>query len=93
MDAKAAVRIAKQYVLDLFEEEKISGLGLEEVALDEATGVWQITLGFFRDRDERWNDTISAISSVLSRARVYKVVRISDTSEHVLSVKNREVME
>jgi hypothetical protein len=45
MEVKEAVKIAKAYLADLFEGERIKNLGLEEVEYDEFTQSWGITLG------------------------------------------------
>ena len=46
MDVKEAVSIAKRYVTDLFAEEAITHVGLEEVVFDEQSGDWKVTIGF-----------------------------------------------
>ena len=89
MDVKQAVGLAKQHILDLFADEKITNLGLEEVELDEQANEWIITLGFSRPWDEPRNAVAALAQSNLPR-RSYKVVRISDKLNHVVSVKNRE---
>lgn len=92
MDAKEAVSIAKTYVVELFANEGVSDLGLEEVEFDDGAGVWKVTVGFSRP----W-DRISASSAIAlmaqggaSISRSYKVVRIDDPTGRVVSVKARE---
>lgn len=48
MDVKQAVEMAKNHIKDLFENEGISNLGLEEVDFDDQTSVWYVTIGFSR---------------------------------------------
>jgi hypothetical protein len=89
MDVKHAVDIAKKYVGELFVQEGISNLGLEEVEFDEQMGEWRVTVGFSRP----W-DSIGGIAGFATQPnprRSYKVVRISDASGLVVSVKNRDV--
>jgi hypothetical protein len=86
MDVKQAVTLAKQYVVDVFDGEPITNLGLEEVEFDDHTGVWSVTIGF----SQSWEGT--AISVLIPRARDYKIVRISDSEAKVLSVKNRALV-
>ena len=82
MDVKEAVQIAKKYVIDLFEEEGISDIGLEEVVF--ASNSWTITIGFSRP----WNRNIgSVLGGQVSRS--YKALRIQDEDGQVLSVKDR----
>jgi hypothetical protein len=78
----------KQYVSELFADEKLSNLGLEEVEFDEAAGEWRVTLGFSRP----W-DTVGGLASFaqpLNPRRSYKIIRISQDTGNVLSVKNRD---
>ncbi len=89
MDVKDAVNAAKQHIRDLFGEEHITNLGLEEVEFRERGNEWLITIGFTRP----W-DNLTSISSVLSLPpRTYKVVRISDRTGNILSVRNREAVQ
>jgi NOL1/NOP2/fmu family ribosome biogenesis protein len=86
MDVTEAVATAKNYVLRLFADERISHLGLEEAFFDESRDRWHITLGFSRPRDNPEN-----VLEMLGRAspkRQYKVVEISDKDSKVKAVKN-----
>jgi hypothetical protein len=88
MDVKEAVAAAKTYIIELFEEEKISDLGLEEVLLDEPSGFWSITIGFTRPWDNRTGFANSLQGFGLRRS--YKVVKLSNDTGKVVSVMNRE---
>ena len=90
MEVKAAVKIAKEHLIDLFADEDISNLGLEEVEFDDNAQEWIVTLGFSRPWDEPRNTMASLAQSVLSQ-RSYKTLRISDSADRVISVKNRDV--
>ncbi|MCI5157714.1 MAG: hypothetical protein D3906_04600 [Candidatus Electrothrix sp. AUS1_2] len=96
MNVKEAVKLAKEHIIDLFAEEDIRDLGLEEVEFDEEAKEWFITLGFSRpwNEPESLNSMARAVAQFRSdplRQRSYKVVRISDDSLHrIISVKNRE---
>ena len=46
MEVKDVVRIAKDYVIDLFENEGVHDVGLEEIDFD-GHGCWEITIRFF----------------------------------------------
>jgi len=92
MDVKEAVTAAKAYVRDLFSEEGIVNLGLEEVAFDDAAGVWDITVGFSRP----WNslkNALTTISGETSAKRVYRVVELRDGDGKVLSVKRQGLLD
>ncbi len=90
MNVKEAVKLAKQHILDLFADENITNLGLEEVEYDEAIQEWTVTLGFSRPWDEPRNTLASLAESNLPR-RSYKIVRIDDKAGQVKSIKNRSV--
>ena len=87
MEVKEVVAIAKNYTTDLFVDEQISDLGLEEVEYNELSGEWLVTLGFSRPWEKIagfWSVTQSP-----QQRRSYKVVRISDENGRVISVKDR----
>jgi hypothetical protein len=87
MDAKEAVALAKQHVEELFANEGILNLGLEEIEFDRGRKVWQVTLGFSRPWDVRGGATLITRSET---ARTYKRIVLSDPDKRVLSVKNRD---
>ena len=90
MDVREAVKQAKQYVANLFQEEGVQNLGLEEVEHDDSAGAWDVTVGFSRPwTNESPMRTALQIPSPLKRA--YKVVRIRDEDGKILSVKIRDV--
>ena len=92
MGAKEAVRAAKEHIADLFQDEGVMDVGLEELDYrDGDPGVWEITIGF--RRVWRGPDPIGNPLAVLSgrtSPRTYKIVRISDDGE-VLSLKHRQI--
>ena len=92
MDAKQAIRAAKTYVSDVFEDEGLVNLGLEEVKFREFENRWEITLGFSRP----WNadrSPIAALAGAQTLPRTYKVVVIKDETGEVVEIRNREVEE
>lgn len=89
MNVKEAVKNAKVYVIDLFSEENLTNVGLEEVEYDDQSGEWVVTIGFSRPWDRSMN-TMAIIAGNDNPRRAYKVVRLNNTSGEVSSVKNRE---
>ena len=85
LDVKKAVEQAKRYVGELFADEGLINLGLEEVEYDDTHREWHITLGFSRPWDT--NRYLSEFAGVSPRS--YKVVTI-DQQGNRLSVKNRD---
>ena len=90
MNVKEAVNLAKQHLLDLYADEKLTNLGLEEVEFKESANEWIVTLGFSRPWDEPRN-SLAAFSQTAHVRRTYKTMRVSNDSEQVLSMKTREV--
>jgi hypothetical protein len=86
MEVKEAVQIAKDYIIELFEEERIVDVGLEEVDFDQS-GNWVVTIGFSRS----WNRNVGSVLGGQA-ARSYKAVRIQDKDGKVLSVKDRTLL-
>lgn len=84
MDVKQAVKTSKEYVIDLFADEQIDHVGLEEVKFDQHTNVWEITIGFFRP----WDRGPLQLGPDPAK-RSYKIVRINDKDGHVVSVVHR----
>jgi hypothetical protein len=85
MDVKEIVARAKQYIIELFADQGLINLGLEEVDYDDAKDQWHITIGFSRD----WGGGGQyALLGAAGLPRIYKVV-IVDKSGRPLSVKDR----
>ena len=96
MNVQDAVRLAKDYVTDVFVEEQITNVGLEEIEFNESRNRWEITIGFSRPWDyqtrslfEQGDDPFK--TQRRPRTRSFKVVNIDDDNAKVLSIKNREV--
>jgi len=91
MDVKHAAHTAREYVADVFAEDQISYIALEEVEFDDASAVWAITLSFLRPTGTKNN--LDLIAPSLSRGenvrRCYKIVNVDDQSGRVISVKHR----
>ncbi len=93
-----AVRTAKNYVAELFTDETITNVGLEEVVLDDTSNNWEVTIGFSRPWDyEKFRNPIAeALANPLAEhsinrpaVRSYKLVYINDDNGHVVSLKDR----
>jgi hypothetical protein len=92
VNVKEAVAQAKKYIFDLFSDENPKNIGLEEVEFDEQTNEWLVTIGFSRPWDNPMESSIAALSNLQRLPnRAYKIVRISNEKDEVLSVKTREI--
>lgn len=95
MDVREAVRLAKTHIADLFADEEIEDIGLEEAVLGsyEPTGVsvWRITIGFTRP----WNRKLDTATMMRwqHRARAYKTVEIDVVNGAILGVTDRVLAE
>lgn len=87
MDVKQAVQTAKEHVVELFADESIADVGLEEVEFNELNEVWAITIGFSRPWDHPGG--VSRAFGGAPTPRTFKIVRIEDDSGRVQSVKHR----
>ena len=53
MDAKGACHKAKDYIADLFADEGVTNIGLEEVEFESTSNSWRITISFSRPWDHK----------------------------------------
>ena len=85
IDVKEAVRIAFDYVQELYAPEEIPDLTLEEVELSKDEEFWLITLSFLKSA------TRSPLEAMTSQhgAPTYKVIRVRSESGQVHSMKIR----
>lgn len=98
MDVKEAAQTAREYITDLFADENVKHVGLEEVEFDDLSKVWHITIGFsrpweFPDDPPPPSFTSGAVFDELKppplTQRSYKIVRVRDNDGYVISVMNR----
>ena len=54
MNVKEAAKLAKEYVADLFADEGIANVGLEEIQLGSDGHFWKVTVGFSRPWGPWW---------------------------------------
>ena len=87
MDVKEAARTAKDYIADLFADERITNVGLEEIEKETNQRFWSVTVGFSRPWDNR--GSVSTIIGQTGLRRSYKLLRIDDETGAVHSVKDR----
>lgn len=88
MNLKEAVKAAKATIIDLYSDEKIDEVGLEEIVFNEQRQSWRVTIGFLRP----WMKTPAGPLSNLIKAgppRWYKVVEISSVDGSLVSITDR----
>ncbi len=76
MDTKEAIAAAKKYVNEVYADEQVTNLGLEEIEHILAAGNWRITLAFSRPWNTprtRAQEVLENLGGVSSLKRSYKV--------------------
>jgi hypothetical protein len=98
INVKEAVRIAVEYVRELYAPAELVDLRLEEVELSESAKYWLVTLGFSRPEVQKQHRQVESqgqtmVDLLRPRAleREYKVVKINAKSGDVQSMKIRQV--
>ena len=82
MEMRDAVQKAKTHVFELFDDEGIADVGLEEIAL--SGDYWEVTIGFSR----AWDRSVgSALSGKLSRS--YNLLLVNNEDGSIGSVRDR----
>ena len=95
MDVKECAQAAKRYIAEVFADESISEIRLEEVVIDDPSGVWRITVSFLRPVAAPGRSPTEALALGLGGAlasrpleRDYKIVEIDDAGK-LRAVKHR----
>ena len=102
MDVKEAARTARAYIADLFADENVQHVCLEEVEFDDVAEIWNITIGFSRPWELSKDPLKNSASSFPvwlpelnppTPQRSYKIVRVRDSDGCVISVAHRALAE
>ena len=91
MGVKEAARTAKIFVRELFADEGISNIRLEEVDFQHLPAEWMITVGFLRPSEIADLDGELPPALFPHPRQAFKVVRIRDHDGKILSVKHRDL--
>lgn len=91
MDVKDAVRKARHSFAELFGDDLINDIGLEEVRFDDSAKIWRITIGYYRDSDLGTFNRALGGPKDQSIRRYYRTVDIDDTTGELVSVSIREI--
>lgn len=92
MDLRTAVNLANRAIYELYPEDVLQNLLLEEVEREvEATGeYWYVTLGFDRPLKKESGAQGGILPNRSSR-RTYKRFKIEEGSEEVVGMRDREL--
>ena len=91
MNVKEAVKVALEYVSDVFRAESVTNVGLEEVVFDDTRKMWRVTVGFSRPWDY---PSQPAVLRTLGEPRAtpvrqYKVVLVNAETKEVVGLEIR----
>ena len=90
---KTAVSNAMQFIRELYADEQIKDVLLEEVEFSEPADQWLITIGFMRNKikDKSSSSIADLILPERETIRKYKIVHIDAQSGKPISMKIREI--
>ncbi|TXM67112.1 hypothetical protein FV222_24895 [Methylobacterium sp. WL103] len=94
MDVKEAIVKAKGYVADMFQDEGVVNIGLEEIRLDDEDHNWLITVGFSRvakGHAAAGRALENVIGPNPNLPRTYKVVKLHKHDGDFISITNRSL--
>lgn len=92
MEAKKAISEAKTLLRELYSDESVSEIRLEEVEFDEANDSWLVTLGIMRPVVKHTASRASIVSPLETPLkRTYKIVTVPDKGISKPSIKIREL--
>ena len=88
MDLQKAVAVARQRITDAFAANDPRDIRLEGFLYDDHLMVWSLTIGFAMSECSAADHARDASPSAC-QARRYKIVRVSETDNSVLSIADR----
>lgn len=91
LDVKEAVTDARKHARELFTDERLNNLALEEVDFDENHNQWLITLGYDSPSGVRRKKSGPAVFPTVEEEtkREYKVFRLDAETGRLISMKIR----
>lgn len=87
MKRSEAVKAAKAVIEELYEEEKIGQVGLEELRFDPDSDEWRVTIGYAHP--EATDMRLPSYAQAPWTERRYKVVHLSDNDGRLVAVTDR----
>lgn len=89
VDAKSAVRAAVKYLTDVYSDEPIADVLLEEIDTSKSGESWLVTLSFYRPKTPYAIGTVGQIIGGEASKRQYKVVNVDKSTGEIHSMKMR----
>ncbi len=91
VSVKEAVASSIKYVKDLYPEEPLNDLLLEEVELSDDEKFWLVTLGFTRKTIPYSHSALDLLTHREDYERVYKVIKVKAEDGNPVSLKIRKL--
>ena len=93
IDMKQAVQIALEFCRNLYGQEKLAGLLLEEVELSDDEKFWLVTIGFNLGQGETSQSSTNLSGDSLTRRsdHVFKTMKVDASSGRALSLKIKKL--
>lgn len=88
IDVRQAVKTAIIYVKEVFEEEHLSNVGLEEVVYNDSDHLWEVTVGFSRPWNYPKTSALTPFDVKPQPVRDYKIVFMKEGGD-VIKIENR----
>jgi len=89
INVKEAAKISREYIQELYREDKIHDLSLEEVEISEDEKSWLVTIGFTKQMSQPLNP-MEAMTGP-KYARFYKELKIDAEKGQVRSMRNKKL--
>jgi hypothetical protein len=89
IEVKDAVKIAQDYIRELYTQDEIRDLALEEVEISEDNKFWIVTIGFTKQMSQPLNPMEAMSGPKFSRFQ--KELKIDAESSLVRSMKNKKL--
>lgn len=90
IDAKAAVRAAMEYLMDVYSQEQIADVLLEEIDTSKGGGSWLVTLSFYRPQEPFAAGTLGHVFGAANVSkRQYKVINVDKNTGTIHAMKMR----
>jgi len=92
IDVKQAVAAAEEFARQLFSDQELRHLRVEEIELSDDRGMWNVTLGWLEPAIREKGSVLSSFEpSIHVLPRVYKLFSVDAENGSVQSMKIREV--
>lgn len=83
MEVKEAVKKAREYIQEIYSDEHVNDIRLEEVEYEHHENAWNVTLSFSRPA--------AGLQQIVGAPRDYKTIVIDNPSRRVTAMRIRQL--